>query len=679
MASIFPPGPPGLPEPHSCQPRDADTPSDAEQRIAYLEKALAQQRDLLARSNKMLAAITFTRGWKVLNGYYRLRARLIPVGSRRWQAARLLYRWVRRGYERLRGLITGRTVLPEVDHGYGCWIAANEPGTDELDRQRRARFPRQPLISIAVPVHNTPAPFLRDMLESVFSQTYANWELCLADGGSREPSVRQILEAAAASEPRVKVRFLPANEGIAGNSNAALALATGHFVALLDHDDTLAPFALFEVVRAVNDNPDADFLYSDEDCITSDGRRRLGHHFKPDWSPDTLRSHNYICHLSVFRRELLQKIGGFRTGFEGAQDYDLVLRATEQARQIIHVPKILYHWRRHAGSTSVAIMNKPYAHDSGRKALEEHLRRSGAGGTVVDGRFTCNYQVFYPLPRLPLVSILIPSRDEHKTLAKCLASVSQSNYCNYEVLLVENHSTRPETFRYYEQLAQQPNIRLLTWTAPFNYAAVNNLAAAHARGEVLLFLNNDVQVINPDWLERLLEHALRPEVGAVGAKLYYPNDTIQHAGIVLGLGGAAGHTHLGHPRQSPGYGSRLVAIQNCSAVTGACLMTRKQLFDEVQGFDERFVLAYNDIDLCLKFSKRGYVIIWTPFAELYHHESKTRGYEDTLQKRQRLAKEMDLFQMKWGHVLVAGDPYYNPNLTLDHGHFGLRAGRSLAA
>ncbi len=650
---------------------DADGTLTSAQRIAYLEKALARQRELLAKNGKTLQAIYASHGWKVLSAYYRLRERMLPPDSYRRRAAKLLFRSAGWLVKRARRLLGVRT-LHDVNDGYGRWSADNEPGPEELDKQRLTRFPTRPRISIIVPVYETPEPFLRAMIASVTVQTYADWELCLADGGSREPRVRDVLEEAAGLDPRVKVRFLPANEGIVGNSNAALALAGGDFVALLDHDDTLAPFALFEVVRAFNEHPEADFLYSDEDSITPDGGRRLDHHFKPDWSPDTLRSHNYVCHLSVFRRALLDKVGGFRPGFEGSQDYDLILRATEQARQIVHIPKVLYHWRIHDNSTTADPTTKMYAFESARKALTEHLARTGTDGLVLDGPKLGTYQVVYPLAKKPLVSILIPSRDEPETLAKCLKSVAGSSYAHHEILIIENHSRRPETFAYYKQLEAVSNVRILTWDKAFNYAAVNNFAAGHARGEVLLFLNNDVEVINRDWLERLLEHALRPAVGAVGAKLYYPDNTIQHAGVIVGIGGTAGHHHVFYPREAPGYRNRLLTVQNCSAVTGACLMMRRRVFDEVGGFDEGFILAFNDIDLCLKARDKGYAVIWTPFAELYHHESKTRGYEDTPQKQIRLAAETDLLQMKWGNFLLAGDPYYNPNLTLNSGDFGLR-------
>ncbi len=547
---------------------------------------------------------------------------------------------------------------------YEAWIAVREPGPGALRLQSQTALNLEPLISVVVPVYRTPLPFLIAMLESVRSQTYANWQLCIADGGSGDPVLQSVLDSYRCRDSRVCVRHLPENLGIAGNTNAALELATGDYVAFLDHDDTLAPFALFEVASAIDLHPDADLLYSDEDKIDEQGTRRHDVFFKPAWSPETLRSYNYICHLAVYRHSLLRQLGGVRAGFDGAQDHDLVLRAAERSRQIVHIPHVLYHWREHGGSTARDTSIKPEAGLAGKRAVGEHLQRLGIAAEVSDEPRRLAYQVKYNLTRRPLVSILIPNKDAHQVLDTCLRSLDRSTYREIEVLILENNSTEPATFDYYRQLASKPEVRVLTWTGPFNYAAINNWGAAQARGELLLLLNNDTEAINPDWIERMLEHAQREEVGGVGARLYFPDRTIQHAGVVVGMGGVAGHLYRGFPGDHTGNRYRLLVAQNVSAVTAACLMMRKNVFDAVEGFDDRFGVAFNDVDLCLKVRKLGKLLVWTPFAELWHYESKTRGAENTPAKQLRFAREIKLFKEKWGDVLAGGDPYYNPNLTL---------------
>jgi GT2 family glycosyltransferase len=646
-----------------------DTPA---QHIAYLEQALLRQKELLARAQKTLTAIHSSHGWKLLRAYYALREKVVPPGSCRRRVAKALFHWVAGACHAIPRWRSRGAVRP-FHEGYARWITRREPRKAELAAQRRARFACEPLISIVVPTYNTPELYLEQMIQSVLEQTYGKWELCIADGGSSDPAVRKVLDRHRRHEPRIKVEYLSTNHGIAGNSNAAFVLASGDFVALLDHDDTLAPFALYEVVRTINEHPQADLLYSDEDKIDPSGSHRSEPHFKPDWAPDTLRSCNYIGHLAVYRRELLARIGFLRPGFDGSQDYDLLLRASEQAREIVHIPRVLYHWRIHDRSVAGDAGAKMYAYESGKKALTEHLRRQGIAGTVLYGPILGSYQVTYALPHNPLVSIIIPNRDHADLLARCLASLDRATYQSVEVLIVENDSRQAETFALYRQLEKRPKVRMLNWDRPFNFAAVNNVAATQAQGEVLLFLNNDVEAINCDWIERMLEHALRPEVGAVGAKLLYPNDTVQHGGVILGLRGTAGHSHTDFPREAPGYHLRLIVTQNLSAVTGACLMTRRAVFEEVNRFDERFIIAFNDLDLCLKMRQRGYRIVWTPYAELYHHESATRGndFADPIALA-RYTGEEELFRVKWGDVLEAGDPYYNPNLTLEDGSFALR-------
>ena len=652
----------------------------ARKRIEQLEAALSRRTELLEQRTAALANIQGGKAFKFANTVQKLMTRFFPLHTRR----RAMLRSSLKMGTGAAGWALGKRAArngppPEQRHltesappdEYRRWIARHEPSAAQLEKQRGARSAGSPKISVVVPVYNPPAEFLEAMVKSVQAQTDSNWELCLADA-SPLPHVKPILERFAAQDARIKVKFLESNLGIAGNSNAALALATGDFVALLDHDDTLAPFALFEMAGAIAAHPEAEFLYSDEDKLDTSGER-VEPNFKPDWSPETLRSRNYICHLLVLKRSLVERIGGFRAGFDGAQDHDLVLRAGEVAKKVVHLPKVLYHWRMHAASTALNKGSKNYAYDHGKKAVAEHLARLGIDGSVHDGVSLGMYHVIYLLKSQPLVTVIIPNKDHPEMLARCVDSLAKASYANYELIVVENGSTLPATHAYYEQLKRDPRVRVLEWTKPFNYAAVNNFAAHAAKGELLLFLNNDIESINPDWLEELVKQVVQPGVGAVGAKLYYADDTIQHAGIVVGMGGVAGHSHLNYPRQAPGHMQRLQYAQNVAAVTGACLLMKKQVFDEIGGFDEGFVLAFNDVDLCLQVLAKGYRIVWTPDAELYHLESKTRGPEDTEEKQKRFKREFDLFHLKWGEFLKAGDPYYSPHFRLDRPDFALNA------
>ncbi|QEL20348.1 glycosyltransferase family 2 protein [Limnoglobus roseus] len=645
----------------------------AKRRIEQLEATLMRRTELLEQRQTELHAIKSSKAFRMAHVAQRVMDRLLPLHTKR----RSMVKAVTRKLGRLVDPRTKNGPPPEARHLEECtppaeyqrWIRAFEPSAADLQKQRQHAFPRTPIISLIVPVYNPPAAFLEAMLKSVQEQTYPHWQLCLADA-STVPHVRPILEKFA-TDKRVKLEFLESNGGIVGNSNAALDMASGDFIALLDHDDTLAPFALFEIASAINANPAAEFFYSDEDKLDFSGSR-VEPHFKPDWSPETLQSRNYVCHLVTAKRSLIDEIGGFRTGFEGAQDHDLVLRATERARQIVHIPHVLYHWRMHRQSTAADAGSKGYAHEAGKRAVQEHLDRLGIDGTAHDGIVPGLYHVAHHLRSQPLVSVIVPNKDAPEMLARCIDSLAKSSYANFELLIVENGSTRPETFAYYRQLEKQPHVRVVEWTKPFNYAAVNNFAATQARGELLLFLNNDIEAVNPDWLERMVKLGVQPGVGAVGAKLYYADDTIQHAGIVVGMGGVAGHGHLNFPRQAAGYMQRLRFTQNVAAVTGACLLCPTDVFREVGGFDEGFVLAFNDVDLCLQILAKGHRVVWTPHAELYHFESKTRGYEDTPEKLKRFKREHDLFHIKWGHFLKQGDPYYNPHYRLDRADFALR-------
>ncbi len=554
---------------------------------------------------------------------------------------------------------------------YKEWIKRNEPDERELEKERNIVFEYNPEISILVPVYNTDRNFLVSMIESVLAQTYSGWELCIADGSDREIYVKEILEEYKKKDKRIKVKFLSENRGIAGNSNEALSMATGDFIALLDHDDLLPTFALFEAVHILQHNRDADLIYSDEDKIA--GSTRLDHYFKPDWSPDTLRSYNYIGHFAIYRKSLLLSLGGFREGFDGSQDYDLNLRMSEVAKNIIHIPKILYHWRIHKDSTAMNLTVKPRAVHSARKALEEHIKRIGLEGTVEDGLFLTSYKVTYTVKDRPKISVIIPNSDHSEDLSRCINSIiKKSDYMNIEIIIAENNSREEKTFLLYEELKKIEYIKIITWNNPFNYSAINNFAVKEAAGDILLFLNNDTEIINSDCFIRMAEHVTRKNVGAAGAKLYFPDGTIQHGGVILGIGDVAGHSHKGLSGDFAGYGGRLKVIQNVSAVTAACLMMRHDVFNEISGFDEDYILSFGDIDLCLKLREKGYLIVWTPYAELYHYESKTRGYEDTPEKEKRFFREVELFHKKWKFVMKKGDPYYNRNLTPDREDFSLR-------
>ncbi|MEZ0537117.1 glycosyltransferase [Caldicellulosiruptoraceae bacterium PP1] len=548
-----------------------------------------------------------------------------------------------------------------------AWIDKNEPKEKDLITQRNTKFMIEPKISIVVPTYNTPKEFLVDMIESVLDQTYKNWELCIADGGSKN-NTRDILKEYALRDSRIKVKLLEGNKGIAGNSNEALSLATGEYIALLDHDDLLPPFALFEVVKVINEKPNVDFIYSDEDKITEDGKKRFDPHFKPDWSPFTLRSYNYITHLSVVKTSLIKKIGGFREGYDGSQDYDLILRATEISKEIFHVPKILYHWRISNNSTALKPETKLYAYESAKKALSDHLERLDINGYVENGPVYGRYNIRYKYEKEPFVSIIIPNKDNIKYLEPCINSIiNLTTYKNYEIIICENNSNENKTFEYYNNLSSKyNNIKIIQYKSKFNYSLVNNFAVKYSNGDILLFLNNDIKVISDDWLSNMIEIIMMKDVGIVGAKLLYYDNTIQHIGVVIGMGGVAGHIGRLKNKYYSGHLGNFLVTRNVSAVTGACLMIRKEVFNEVNGFDERFEVAFNDIDLCLKVREKGYQVVLTPYAELYHYESKTRGYEDTIEKQLRFKKEIDLFTQKWYKVLKEGDPYFNKNFDLNY-------------
>lgn len=575
---------------------------------------------------------------------------------------------------RARRRVSSRT--PFLEDRYHLWRLKNEPTQEELNELKRkaAALKYRPKISIITPVWNTDERWLRLAIESALVQVYDNWELCMADGNSQKPLVKTVLEEYAKKDERIKVRFLSENKGIAGNSNESLSMASGEFVAFLDHDDELAPFALYEVVKRLNEDPLLDYIYSDEDKIDEKGERR-DPFFKPDWSPDMFLSCNYLCHLSVIRKKVIDEVGGFRSGYDGSQDYDLFLRVTEKIGDggIGHIPKILYHWRMIPESAASSCDVKSYAYHAAIKALEDAMMRRGIEIENISEGFCrgIDYRIAYKIIEEPKVSIIIPTKDNVDILRTCINSIiDKTSYANYEIILVDNMSVKEETFDYYKELDKN-FIKILKFDGEFNYSKINNFAASQCSSEYIILLNNDVEIIDGHWLGSMLEYAQREDVGAVGAKLLYPDGTIQHAGVIIGLGGVAGHSHKCFPATNPGYFYRIQMIQNFSAVTAACMMTKKSLFEEVGGFDEKnLTIAFNDVDYCLKLRRKGYLIVYTPIAELYHYESLSRGYEDTPEKQKRFMREVAYMRAKWGGVLD-NDPYYNPNLTRDRENFSI--------
>ncbi|MCR5721587.1 MAG: glycosyltransferase family 2 protein [Lachnospiraceae bacterium] len=538
-------------------------------------------------------------------------------------------------------------------------------------------FDKRPLYSILVPLYNTDKTMLKEMIDSVSWQTYSNWELCLADGS--DATHAYVGETVAEyNDPRIKYKKLEKNGGISENTNQCLTLATGDYIGLFDHDDILHPSALFEYTKVINEQ-DADYIYCDETTFKSGNiDHMLTMHFKPDYAVDNLRANNYICHFSVFKKTLLEGTELFRTRFDGSQDHDMILRLTDKAQKIVHVPRLLYYWRSHAGSVAGNISAKEYAIDAAKGAVADHLRKHGYTDFKITSTraFETIFKIRYKLNGSPLITIVIPNKDHASDLKRCVYSIlEKSTYTNYEIIIVENNSTEKATFDLYEELKEASDkISVVTFEGEFNYSAVNNFGVSFARGEYILLLNNDTEVITLNWLEEMLMYAQREDVGAVGAKLYYADRTIQHAGVVIGLGAhrTAGHTHYKMPKENLGYMGRLCYTQDVSAVTGACLLVKKSLWDEVGGLDTDFKISLNDVDFCLKLREKGYLNVFTPFAELYHYESVSRGLDDSGEKAERYNKESEHFRTKWKEVLEKGDPYYNANFSLDRSDFSVK-------
>jgi GT2 family glycosyltransferase len=559
---------------------------------------------------------------------------------------------------------------------YPEWIVLHDTIT-ESDRQRMKEtlttLPYQPLISVLLPVYNVPERFLRAVIESVRSQIYANWQLCIADDNSPSPHVKRVVEEYAARDPRIVYVFREQNGHIAEATNSAATLATGDFIGFLDHDDELRENALYWVVKELNEHRDADLVYSDEDKITEDGIRHYPH-FKSDWNPELMLCQNYVCHFTVVRRTIFDKLGGIRKGFDGAQDWDFVLRVSENTTpdKIRHIPKILYHWRVIDGSTAKATESKPYVTAAQIKAVSEHLERIGDAGARVEALPAISMlRVRYTVPEPhPLVSLIIPTHNRHDLLSTCVSGIlDKTSYKHIEVIIVDNRSDDAETLQYLELIRNDPRVRVVRDEGAFNFARINNDAVKYARGSILGFINNDIQVTSSEWLNEMVSHVIRANVGAVGARLLYPNGTVQHAGVILGIGGVADHMMKHISAQSLGYFCRAVLPQNLSAVTAACMLVKREVFERVVGFDqENFAVAYNDIDFCLRLRQAGYLITYTPYAELLHHESVSRGYEDGPEKRARFEREYEEMRRRWNRVLVQ-DPYYNCNCDMGRAYF----------
>ena len=572
--------------------------------------------------------------------------------------------------EMKRYMVMGTAAEPE--NLYQMWIENNEPSKEELEEQRNTKFKINPKISIIIPMYNTPINFFEELVNNLIDQTYTNWELCLADGS---PEKNEKLEKIYKKDERIKYKFIGENKGIAGNTNEALSLVTGDFVALLDHDDLLPIFSLYEIVKCINENPDVEFIYTDEDKFEKLGGKRYDPYFKSDFAPDTLRANNFICHFSVFKKELMDKLGGFRSKYDGAQDYDILLRMSEETNNIIHIPKILYHWRVHSLSTAKSGGTaKPYAYEAGIKAIQDHIDRIGLKGTVESGNTLGTYKVNYEIQGNPKVSIVIPNKDYVKTLKVCINSIKKlTTYENYEIIIVENNSEENETFEYYKKIDGKDKIKVVYFPEKeFNYSKIINFGVKNSTGDYIVQLNNDTELLTPNWLQEMLGFAQRDDVGAVGAELFYPDNTIQHAGIIIGIGGVAGHVFKNLPKGIHGYFSKDAMIQNLSAVTAACIMTPKSIYDEVGYMDEKFKVAFNDVDFCLKIRQTRKLIVYNPYVQFTHYESKSRGFEDTPEKKKRFQSEVDRFHDKWQSVLDKGDPYYNINLRLDNDQCAIR-------
>lgn len=606
---------------------------------------------------------------------YRLSAPLRKV----WGYFRNAYVRIKR-YGSLKNIIAKIKSKMVEKKAYKSYGTQSFPDAETVKKQKETVFAKDITFSILVPLYNTPEKFLREMIDSVVCQTYEKWELCLADGSTDDHSeVGRICNEYASKDKRIKYKKLTENLGISGNTNACFEMASGEYIGLFDHDDIIHPTVLYEYMKVICEK-NADYIYCDETTFrgkTIDNMITM--HFKPDFAIDNLRANNFICHFSVFDRKLVDKTGLFRPEFDGSQDHDMILRLTAKAGNIVHVPKILYYWRSHAGSVAANINAKTYAIDAAKGAVSAHLKAFGFDGFTIESTraFETIFRIRYKIIEKPLISILIPNKDHVGDLKRCIESITnKSTYENYEIIVIENNSEKDETFEYYELIKAHEKINVITYEGDFNYSKINNYAAKAAKGEYLVLLNNDTEIITRNWLEELLMYAQREDVGAVGCMLYYEDYSIQHAGIVIGLGAhrTAGHTHYRMPKENLGYMGRLCYAQDVTAVTGACLMTKKSLYDEAGGLSEEFAVALNDVDYCLKLRKKGLLNVFTPFAELFHYESRSRGTDveaPSLENAKRYDDESARFREKWAEELKAGDPYFNPNFSLDYSNYVL--------
>lgn len=579
--------------------------------------------------------------------------------------------FIRAVFRKLKGKVAPTRALPV---SYQEWIKHHLPDEQELRQQRGYTFENRPLISIVIPLYKTPEHYLTQLIDSVKAQSYGNWELCLSDGSGEHSPIKSMLEQFEAEDERIKVVHNEKQLHISENTNEAIKIASGDYIAFADHDDLLTPNALFENILLINKHPDAEVIYSDEDKVDEEGQY-VQPHFKSDFNIDMLCSVNYICHFTVVKRSIIDQVGMLRSEYDGAQDHDFILRCVEATSHIYHIPEILYHWRISEDSTSENPESKRYAIDAGKKAVKAHYDRIGIAATVEDGEYFGLYRTRLQRKSDPLVSIIIPNKDHIDDLKLCIDSIEEkSTFKNLEYIIIENNSTEDATFDYYDQLkATNPRVKIVTYEGNFNYSAINNHGASFASGDYYLFMNNDVEIINPETIEELLNYAMREDVGVVGSRLYYPDGTIQHAGVVVGLGGVAAHSFANHVPGDTGYFHRIIVTQDCSAVTAACMMVNRTVFEAVQGFSETLAVAFNDIDFCLKVRALGKLIVYNPYAELYHYESKSRGIEDTPEKIQRFQNEIAVFQSRWSDILEQGDPYYNVNLSLDTQDFSLKS------
>jgi len=634
--------------------------NDLRRRLESVDQWVAETLRSAEAVRPLLRSMQESKFWKARNAWFDLKHRvgLHPVGA---QAPVDL-------------IVSDFAPLLSRASAYERWMFANDlrPADERVVRDAAAVLPRTPLISVVMPVYDTPERYLRAALDSVLAQLYEHWELCVADDASTQPHVRRILEEYRAADARVKLVFRPHNGHISAASNSALALAAGEFVALLDHDDVLAPDALFAVALLLNRKPDTDFVYSDEDKI-DDLDRRSEPYFKPEWSPDSFLARMYTGHLAVFRRALVAEAGGFRPGFEGSQDYDLVLRVTERTQRIEHVPRVLYHWRIHPESTAAGGTSKRYAFEAGRRAIEEALERRGEPGRVEELPEAGSYVVRYVIRKPGKVSVIVPTRDHGADVDRCLASIfARASDQDFEVVIVDNGSTQRASLAVFERwAAAEKRVRIVRHAVPFNFAEINNYAVTQTTGRYLLFLNNDTEVVSGDWMEAMVEQAQRPSIGAVGVKLLYPDGTVQHGGVVTGIGGVAGHSHKYADAATGGYFNMLRTTNNYSAVTGACMMVRRDVFERASGFDERLAIAFNDVDFCLRLRALGLYNVYLAHVVLYHYESKSRGADDEGAKRTRFHAERDRMRERWGAALAC-DPHYSPHLTVTSEDFAIR-------